>query len=44
MFVLEDLTGIRSATEKVQVKNRYIGAMNLHRKGIEHIGVVTAGV
>lgn len=112
MFVLEDLTGVRSATEKVQVKNRYVsvswafyqfrqmleykaqlngqkvivvdpkytsqtcpkcghvekanrnkklhlfkckncqyesnddrvGAMNLHRKGIEHIGVVTAGV
>jgi putative transposase len=112
MFVLEDLTGVRSATEKVRVKNRYvsvswafyqfrqmleykaemngqkvivvdpkytsqscpkcghidkanrnkkthtfkckncqyqsnddrIGAMNLHRKGIEHIGVVTAGV
>ncbi|HEG0992745.1 TPA: transposase, partial [Campylobacter jejuni] len=21
-----------------------VGAMNLHRKGIEHIGVVTAGV
>ena len=109
IFVLEDLTGIRSATEKVRVKNRYvsvswafyqfrqmleykaelngqkvvvvdpkytsqtcpkcghveksnrnkklhtfkckkcqyqsnddrIGAMNLHRKGIEHIGVVT---
>jgi putative transposase len=112
MFVLEDLTGVRSATEKVRVKNRYvsiswafyqfrqmleykaeingqkvitvdpkytsqtcpkcghieksnrnkklhsfkckscqyqsnddrIGAMNLHRKGIEHIGVVTTGV
>jgi len=112
MFVLEDLTGVRSATEKVRVKNRYVsvswafyqfrqmleykaelngqkviavdpkftsqtcpkcghidkanrnkklhtfkckncqyqsnddrvGAMNLHRKGIEHIGVVTAGV
>lgn len=112
MFVLEDLTGVRSATEKVRVKNRYvsvswafyqfrqmleykaqlngqkvivvdpkytsqtcpkcghvekanrnkklhtfkckncqyqsnddrIGAMNLHLKGIEHIGVVTAGV
>lgn len=108
MFVLEDLTGIRSATEKVRVKNRYvsvswafyqfrqmleykaeingqkviivdptytsqtcpkcghvekanrnkklhtkncqyqsnddrIGAMNLHRKGIEYIGVVTTG-
>ena len=109
MFVLEDLTGVRSATEKVYVKNRYvfvswafyqfrqmleykaelngqkvivvdpkytsqqcpkcghiekgnrdkkshtfkckncqyqsnddrIGAMNLHRKGIKHIGVVT---
>ena len=109
MFVLEDLTGVRSATEKVHVKNRYvsvswafyqfrkmleykaelngqkvivvdpkytsqqcpkcghiekgnrdkkshtfkckncqyqsnddrIGAMNLHHKGIEHIGVVT---
>ncbi|MCB7078789.1 transposase, partial [Caldibacillus thermoamylovorans] len=24
MFVLEDLTGVRSATEKVQVKNRYV--------------------
>ncbi|TWI59072.1 IS605 OrfB family transposase [Halalkalibacter nanhaiisediminis] len=112
MFVLEDLTGVRSATEKVRVKNRYvsvswafyqfrqmleykaelngqkvivvdpkytsqtcpkcghiekanrnkklhifkckncqyqsnddrIGAMNLHRKGIEHIGVGTIGV
>lgn len=112
MFVLEDLTGVRSATEKVRVKDRYvsvswafyqfrqmleykaemngqkvivvdpkytsqtcpkcghikktnrnkklhtfcckncqyksnddrIGAMNLHRKGIEHIGVVTTGV
>lgn len=112
MFVLENLTGVRSATEKVRVKNRYvsvswafyqfrqmleykaelngqkvivvdpkytsqtcpkcghiekanrnkklhtfqckncqyqsnddrIGAMNLHRKGIEHIGVVTTGV
>ncbi len=111
MFVLEDLTGVRNATEKVRVKNRYvsvswafyqfrqmleykaglngqkvivvdpkytsqncpkcghvekanrnkklhmftcknchyqsnddrIGAMNLHRKGIEHIGVVTTG-
>jgi putative transposase len=111
MFVLEDLTGVRSVTEKVRVKNRYvsvswafyqfrqmleykaelngqkvivadpkytsqtcpkcghiekanrnkklhtfkckncqyqsnddrIGAMNLHRKGIEHIGVVTTG-
>lgn len=112
MFVLEDLTGVRSATEKVQIKNRYvsvswsfyqfrqmleykaemngqkvivvdpkytsqtcpkcghidktnrnkkthlfkcknchyqsnddrIGAMNLHRKGIEHISAVTVGV
>lgn len=112
MFVLEDLTGVRNATEKVRLKNRYvsvswafyqfrqmleykaelnrqkvivvnpkytsqtcpkcghvekanrnkklhtfkckncqyqsnddrIGAMNLHRKGIEHIGVVTTGV
>lgn len=112
MFVLEDLTGVRSVTEKVRAKGRYIsvswafyqfrqmleykaelngqkvivvspkytsqtcpkcghiekanrnkklhtftckncqyqsnddriGAMNLHRKGIEHIGVVTAGV
>lgn len=112
MFVLEDLTGVRTVTEKVQVKNRYvsvswafyqfrqmleykaemngqtviivdpkytsqtcpecghvekanrikklhtfmckncqyqsnddrIGAINLHRKGIEHIGVVTTGV
>lgn len=112
MFVLEDLTGVRSFTEKVRVKNRYvsvswafyqfrqmleykaemngqkvivvdpkftsqtctkcghvekanrnkklhtfkctncqyqsnddrIGAMNLHRKGIEHIGVVATGV
>ena len=112
MFVLEDLTGVRSATEKVRVKKRYIsvswafyqfrqmleykaemngqkvitvdpkytsqtcpkcghvekanrnkklqmfkckncqyqsnddriGAMNLHLKGIEHIGVVTTGV
>lgn len=112
MFVLEDLTGVRSATEKVRVKNRYvsvswafyqfrqmleykaelngqkvivvdpkytsqtcpkcgniekanrnkklhtfkckncqyqsnddrIGAMNLHRKGIKHISVVTTGV
>ncbi|MFJ8268483.1 RNA-guided endonuclease InsQ/TnpB family protein [Peribacillus asahii] len=112
MFVLEDLTGVRTETEKVRVKNRYvsvswtfyqfrqmleykaelnghkvivvdpkytsqtcpkcghvekanrnktlhtfkckncqyqsnddrIGAMNLHRKGIEHIGVVTTGV
>lgn len=112
MFVLEDLTGIRSTTEKVRIKNRYvsvswafyqfrqmleykaelngqkvivvdpkytsqtcpkcghiektnrnkkrhtfkcktcqyqsnddrIGAMNLHRKGIEHIGVVTTEV
>jgi len=112
MFVLEDLTGVRTATEKVRVKNRYvsvswafyqfrqmleykaelnghkvivvdpkytsqtcpkcghiekanrnkklhtfkckncqyqlnddrIGAMNLHHKGIEHIGVVTTGV
>ncbi|MBU8908292.1 RNA-guided endonuclease InsQ/TnpB family protein [Desertibacillus haloalkaliphilus] len=111
MFVLEELTGVRSATEKVRVKNRYvsvswafyqfrqmleykaqmngqkvivvhpkytsqtcpkcghiekanrnkklhtfkckncqyqsnddrIGAMNLHRKGSEHIGVVTTG-
>jgi IS605 OrfB family transposase len=111
IFVLEDLTGVRSATEKVRVKNRYvsvswafyqfrqmleykaelngqkvivvdpkytsqacpkcghiekanrnkkihsfkckncqyqsnddrIGAMNLYRKGIEHIGVVTTG-
>ncbi len=111
MFVLEDLTGVRNATEKVRIKNRYvsvswsfyqfrqmleykaelngqkvivvnpkytsqtcpkcghvekanrnkklhtfkckncqyqsnddrIGAMNLHRKGIEHIGVVTTG-
>ena len=24
MFVLEDLTGVRSATEKVRVKNRYV--------------------
>ncbi len=112
MFVLEDLTGIRNATEKVRVKDRYvsvswafyqfrqmleykaemygqkvivvdpkytsqtcpkcghiarenrnkkthtfcckncqyqsnddrIGAMNLHRKGIEYIGVVTTGI
>ena len=112
LFVLEDLTGVRSATEKVRVKNRYvsvswafyqfrqcleykaklngqkvivvdprytsqtcpkcghiekanrnkkrhlfkckncqyesnddrIAAMNLHRKGIEHIGVVTTRV
>ncbi|MFC9419978.1 RNA-guided endonuclease InsQ/TnpB family protein [Bacillus mobilis] len=112
IFVLEDLKGVRSATEKVRVKNRYIsvswafyqfrqmleykakmngqkviivdpkytsqtcpkcghvekanrnkklhtfkckncqyqsnddriGAMNLHRKGIEYIGVVTTGV
>jgi IS605 OrfB family transposase len=112
MFVLEDLTGVRTATEKVRVKNRYvsvswafyqfrqmleykaelngqkvivvdpkytsqtcpkcghiekanrnkklhtfkckncqyqsnddrIGAMNLHRKGTEHIGVVTTEV
>lgn len=112
MFVLEDLAGVRSSTEKVRVKNRYvsvswafyqfrqmleykaelngqkvivvdpkytsqtcpkcgniekanrnkkmhsfkckncgyqsnddrIGAMNLHRKGIEYIGAVTTGV
>lgn len=112
IFVLEDLKGVRSATEKVRVKNRYIsvswafyqfrqmleykakmngqkviivdpkytsqtcpkcghvekvnrnkklhtfkckncqyqsnddriGAMNLHRKGIEYIGAVTTGV
>jgi len=112
MFVLEDLTGVRSATEKVRVKTRYvsvswafyqfrqmleykaelngqkvivvdpkytsqtcptcghiekanrnkkmhsfkckncgyqsnddrIGAMNLHRKGIDYIGAVTTGV
>jgi putative transposase len=24
MFVIEDLTGIRSATERVKVKNRYV--------------------
>lgn len=112
LFVLEDLTGVRSVTEKVSIKNRYVsvswafyqfrqmlaykaemngqkvivvnpkytsqtcpkcghiektnrnkkshtftckncqyqsnddrvGAMNLHRKGIEHIGVVTTEV
>lgn len=112
LFVLEDLTGVRSVTEKVRAKNRYvsvswafyqfrqmleykaemngqkvivvdprytsqtcpkcghiakanrnkklhtftcqnceyqsnddrIGAMNLHRKGIEHIGVVATGI
>ena len=50
LFVIEDLTGIRSAAERVRVKDRYVSVswpyydleQKLIYKAINHLGAVAA--